>query len=310
MTSGRLEGRSFREIGVPEDISNLLEEESLQLTDLIHRNASFLRSFMDNKECAILLRVLDAAGIRMLDCSKAEYPDIELYIRKYYPVSLEELDFSQKSLKNFKQRSIECVADLQVFSRRQLLEKKIVGSHLLECIVDNLQQNRTHLRDDVFCHCISCKEEFVRAADEDNRLCPNCLARLKRVSKIKNYSVSIEGPEYSNFTDGTSGFILYATVNNNTAKPIIANLNEFGVYFGKRLWPASSYLTGYRFKEERILPWSAKTVAKIWSGNQWEEKSLPSESYIIFSVEINSKMHMFKFKKDGDEWKVNDYFPL
>lgn len=304
------EGRKLQSLDIPKEILSLLSEEGIAPEDLLHREASFLKSFMDNKECAILLRVLDNAGIRMLDCSQIEYPSIESYIRKHFPVSLEELDFSQKSLKNFKQHSIEFVADLQSLSRHQLLENKIAGSHLLECIVDNLQKNRTHLRGDVFCKCISCKEEFVKDANEDNRLCPNCLARLKRVGKIKNYSVSIEGPEYSSFTDGTSGFVMYATVNNNTAKPIVATLNEFGIYFGKRLWPASSYLTGYRFAEERILPWTAKTIAKIWSGNQWEDKDLPEESYITFSIEINSKIHMFKFTKDGDNWNVNDYFSL
>lgn len=85
-------------------------------------------------------------------------------------------------------------------------------------------------------------------------------------------------------------------------------LRDFMVFFNNRQWASTSYLTGYNFITEHIMPNSSKTAAKIWSGLAWSDKQLADGDYVNFTISIKDKVYLYKFVMKCGKFEIDDYF--
>lgn len=201
------------------------------------------------------------------------------------------------------------LSKLQSLSRQQLIENKIVGVTAMRELTRVLKDNHVHLAGDKIYTCSKCSTEFAAAEEPgDEHYCDDCTERLKRVKKIKDYVVTLEGPDYGSYTDGTRGFTIFATVHNKTKKMVEVKLRDFMIFCDNRQWASTSYLTGYSFTTEHIMPESSKTAAKIWSGTAWSDKRLTDGNYVNVTVEVKDKVYSYKFLMKAGKFELEDYF--
>lgn len=129
----------------------------------------------------------------------------------------------------------------------------------------------------------------------------------ERISKIDQVHVTVEKPDYGSYTDGTSGFTIFATIHNRKNQVAFVEMKEFMLFSGSRQWAASSDLTGYSFSAGHIMPMSSKTAAKIWSGTPWSHTKLKDGDYMTIVLSVDSANHAFKFVLRDGVFAVDDY---
>ena len=300
---------SLETLDLPDDVEETLKNAGVTVLKIINENWFYLQEYLSNREIANLLYSLDLYDFRTKDANKKDYPDLVNFISEKIEISISDLELSPRIYHSLHQRSIDTVAELQKLTRQQLLDNKIVGVTALKELTRVLKDNHVHLAGDKIYNCTKCGAEF--AAIEDNgteHFCDDCTERLRRVKKIKDYVVTIDGPDYGSYTDGTRGFTIFATVHNKTKKMVEVKLRDFMIFCNNRQWASTSYLNGYNFNAEHILPESSRTAAKIWSGIAWSDKRLENGDYVNFTVAIKDKVYSYKFVMKSGKFEIDDYF--
>jgi predicted RNA-binding Zn-ribbon protein involved in translation (DUF1610 family) len=187
------------------------------------------------------------------------------------------------------------------------LKPTILGSKSLDYVVEKLSQYNLCLEGDVICTCDNCGVKIVDKENSVESLCNNCRSKIERLSKIKDITVKLSGPEYATFTKVGSGFVLYADIKNETTELQKIKLDDFYIVVSERQQSPDSYFTGYIFDEEHLLPFTSKCCAKIWPLKNDLQK-IKKDDYAIISLLNNRKRHMFKFIYNGNTWVIDDYY--
>ena len=208
-----------------------------------------------------------------------------------------------------KKHSIETLNELQKYSRDQLIKEKIIGVKALDEVVNLLKNNNMLLKGDKLYSCLHCGRKFVDVEGlEAKKYCEYCVEKKERLKKIKNFEITVDSPEYTFFTDGTEGFIIYATIHNKTTKPMKIKLDEFKLYHFYKEWEASNFLKGYKFEEDYVMPEVGKTVAKTWSGLKWKGIKITNGDCLNISFSNQSKKYRFEFIYKNGVFKLDDYY--
>lgn len=300
---------SIETLELPDGMEETLKTAGITVLRIINENWPFLKEYFTNREIAILLYSLDSYGFRTKDANKDEYHDLVDFITENIEISISDLGLSPRIYHSLHQRSIDTLSKLQSLSRQQLIENKIVGVTAMRELTRVLKDNHVHLAGDKIYTCSKCSTEFAAAEEPgDEHYCDDCTERLKRVKKIKDYVVTLDGPDYGSYTDGTRGFTIFATVHNKTKKMVEVKLRDFMMFCDNRQWASTSYLTGYSFTTEHIMPESSKTAAKIWSGTAWSDKRLTDGNYVNVTVEVKDKVYSYKFLMKAGKFELEDYF--
>ena len=130
----------------------------------------------------------------------------------------------------------------------------------------------------------------------------------ERISKIDQVNVTVEKPDYGSYTDGTSGFTIFATIHSRKNQVASVEMKEFMLFSSNRQWAASKDLAGYAFSTEHIMPMSSKTAAKIWSGTPWNHTKLQDGDYVTIVLSVDySANQAFKFVLKDGLFTIDDY---
>ena len=300
---------SIETLALPDSVEEKLKTAGITIHKIVNENWSFLKEYLTNREIAILLYSLDEYGFRIKDVNKEDYPDLVEFIIEKIEIPVSDLGLSPRIFHRLHQHSIDTLAQLQMLSRQQLIENKIVGVTAMKELTRVLKDNHVHLAGDKIYTCAKCNAEFAAAEEPgDEHYCDDCAECIRRVKRIKDYLVTIDGPDYGSYTDGTRGFTIFATVHNKTRKMVEVKLRDFMIFCNNRQWASTSYLTGYNFISEHIMPQSSKTSAKIWSGIMWSNKRLTDGDYVMFTVAIKDKEYSYKFVMKSGKFEIDDYF--
>lgn len=302
-------GFSIEALELPEDMEEQLKVAGITVVKIIYEDWTFLQNYLSNKQIATLLYALENHFFRIKAADKDEYPTITDFINKNIEITTAELGLSPRIYNSLHQRSIDTLAQLQELTRQQLIENKVVGAHAMKELVHVMMENHVHLNGDAFYECSCCGIRYVAAIEPgEEHYCEDCSARIKRCKKMKEYVVTIDGPDYGSYTNGTRGFTIFATVHNKTKKMIEVKLRDFRIFCNNRQWASTSYLTGYNFETEHILPESSQTSAQIWSGSLWWDKKLVDGDYVSFRITIKAKTYSYKFVIKNSKLEIYDYF--
>lgn len=259
------------------------------------------------------LRAMDKRrGWRLLAISKKDYPDIDDFINKKFALNLSDLPFSTRIQNIFVMHNLSTTTQLVQYSRNDFSSQKIFGERSIAEIVKILYKNRLHLAGDIFCGCENCHKEIVKQADDDKtKFCSECQAKLKRIAKMKDYTVSISGPDYGSYTNLSSGFTLFANIENNTDELAEIELTDFYVFSEGRQRSPQYFLNGYAFNREHIFANTSKTAGKIFSTSGLKDGKLAIGDYAIIKIRTNSKQFkMYKFVYTSSvfhTWRIDDY---
>lgn len=226
---------------------------------------------------------------------EAEVREIKPICRALGDMTIEELDLSVRTFNCLKRANFNTVADLYDYlsgtldGEPALIDKWVGRKSLTEalCKVKALG-----------CPLIEVSYDHATAGTPEKE---------KRVSKIGQVAITVEKPDYGSDTNGIGGFTLFATIHNRGNQLIRAEMKEFMIFSGNRQWAASSDLTGYSFSAEHIMPMSAKTAAKIWSGTPWDHTTLQDGDYLTIVLSIDNVSHAFKFVLRDGLFTIDDY---
>lgn len=251
-------------------------------------------------------------GWRLLAVSKEDYPDIDDYINENFAVNLSDLPFSTRIQNIFVKHNLSTTAQLVQYSRTDLSTQKIFGERSIAEIVRILYMYRLHLAGDIFCGCENCYKEIVKQADDEKvKFCSECQAKLKRIVKMKDYMVTVSGPDYGSYTNLSSGFTLFANIENNTDEFAEIELIDFYVFSEGRQRASLYFLNGYAFNREHIFANTSKTAGKIFATSGLKESKLSVGDYVIIKIRTNSKkFRMYKFVYTSSvfhTWRIDDY---
>ena len=295
---------------------NLVFGEKGNLDRLSRRSANFLYGVLQNyDECVSIALQLKEMYFPMnrpaniLDCSKEEFLSNET-LRN---TALEELDLSLVIIQILKKHGIKTVDNLLAVTAEELYKKSIAKDSALSSIRSTLHEGKLLLKGDYVIRCEHCGNFYV-SDDATNHLCQECISRLKRISKAADIQVTLHGPEYSSFTNLSSGFILYAHIKNNSKKVQTVKLIDFYVVEDEKQKAPKYFLTGYSFDKETIIPDTVRAVGKIWDAKEFEYESfLPSDTYAILSIKVegenNNRVYKFVNERSKDKgWKLFDFY--
>lgn len=220
-----------------------------------------------------------------------------------------ELNLNKRIENNLKKIGINTVSDLSTKTRIELMNSKLFGVNGVDAIANALMKYGVHLLNDEFYSCHKCRKRFVgEISSAEEHYCRICNAKLDRVSKISDFSISLTGPEYANYTRIGDGFALYANIQNETEELQKVKFTEFYLVSHSRERAPASFLTGYVFEEEKIMPMTSKCCSKIWALSSMDGKRLEVNDYVLITIVSNFKEYMFKFDFDGVNWLVDDYW--
>lgn len=300
---------TWDDLELPVEIVHKLNAADISIAKAVTTSWEFLREHLSNREIFVLLRTMIAEGVRPLYISKEQYPNSLDFVTANVDVSVTDFEFSPKIISKLHSHSIVTVNQLLNHSRKELIGNKIIGPTLIGELVRVIGNDRLHLAGDEIYKCDCCKEIYISAVeDSTEHLCSYCRDKKKRISKIKDFHVTVEGPEYGSYTDGTKGFTIFATIQNNTKKMTEVQVKEFMVFHKDRQWASTYHLNGYDFKKDYIMPESSKTTAKVWCGYPWSVHKLEDGDYLNFAIAANNKIFSFKFIIQKDVLVLDDYY--
>lgn len=295
------------DLEVDEEIKDIIDYRNLNMLSIVKSSLVMLAEYFSNPQIVELLIGMDEQGFRLEVCENGI--EVTDFIERSIEMPINEFLESKVTCSNLQKKGITTINQLIAYTRAELLEKKIVGDMALQGIVETIKKYKLYLKGDVPYKCDRCGEEFIAAEEHTiKHYCELCKEKAKRIKKVKDITVSIKGPDYGSYTNGSTGFTLFATINNNSSKFEEVSLKDFLVYHKKRQWASTSYLTGYRFETEHIMPKSSLTAGKIWSGYEWITEKLVDGDYISIYLSTKEKNHTFKFVLKNSVFVLDDYF--
>lgn len=300
---------SIETLELPAEIEETLKKAGITMLKIVNESSDFLKKYLSNIEITVLLYAMDVYRLRTKDAPKAQYPDLNDFIAECLQIPISDLNLPLRIRHRLRRNSIDTLAKLQGFTRQQLIERKIVGSKSIDGFVQRLRNYNAHLAGDKIYTCAECNSEFI-AAEEPGyaHYCSFCTEKSKRIKKIDDYVVTIDGPNYGSYADDNNDLIIFATIHNKTKELVEVKLRDFTVFCSNRQWTPTNSLPGYNFVSEHIMPVSSKTAAKVWAGNDWKQRKLQNGDYIDFSLSIKGKVHSYKFVLKNGRFEIDDYF--
>lgn len=249
---------------------------------------------------------------RLLAVPEDSYPDWEKYIVEAFAYNLSDLPFSTRLQNSFMKYGITTTAELIQYSRSDLQSQKIAGERGIAEVVKVLFDIRLHLSGDTFYRCEICRKKGVKQSDDEKtKLCKECTTKQKRIAKMKDVCVSISGPDYGSYTNLSSGFTLYANIENKTDELMEVTLTDFYVFSEGRQRAPLYYLNGYSFDKEHLFANTSKTAGKIFPITGLKDGRLCEGDYVVIKIRTNSKeFRMFKFVYTDTilkTWRIDDY---
>ena len=303
----RLNNFNIDDLEIDEDIKDIIDYQNLNMLSIVKSLIEDLTKYFSKTQIVELIIGMDEQGIKMEICE--DETEVKDFIVRSIEMPTNEFLESKVTCSNLQKKGITTINKLISYTRSELLESKIVGDMALQGIVEALKKYKLHLKGDTTYKCDSCREEFITAEEHTNKhYCELCKEKAKRIKKVKEINISIKGPDYGSYTNGSTGFTLFATITNNSAKFEEVSLKDFFVYHKNRQWASTSYLTGYRFETEHIMPKSSLTAGKIWSGYEWKSEKLLDGDYISLYLSTKEKNYTFKFVLKNSEFVLDDYF--
>lgn len=273
-------------------------------------NADFFELYKSNltyREFGLIIRKLyNLYNLRHKDCPKDKYPDIEVFIDKKFPLSIDVLGLTSPTKAVCSNNRLFYLFDFTQLTREELSSKGVSTEFIYE-INKALIKNDTHFKGETLYICDICNHTYSDLADSTTHQCKSCKTKISKSTNPKYYSVTIDGPEYGSYTNGAKGFTLFATIHNKTKKAVDVKLEEFSVFSNKRQWAPSFSLTGYSFSEDIILPETSKTIGKIWTDKIWANTTLKEKDYITITLEIKESTHIYKFMLLNNAWVAINY---
>lgn len=131
-----------------------------------------------------------------------------------------------------------------------------------------------------------------------------------------NFSVEIKPPEYAQYTKGGEGFTIYGNITNLLEQPLKFKLKSCAIFINGMLRTSDYAYTGYQFDEEYIFPKTTRTFGKIWITDNFAEKQLHANDYLLLClVEIDSHIehhikYVFKKSQLGDYWSEESWYEI
>ena len=295
------------DLEIAEEIKDIIDYQNLNMLSIVKSSLETLNEYFSKPQLVELLIGMEEQGIKLEICD-SETELINFVVQSIEMPVNEFLD-SKVTCSNLQKKGITTINQIISYTRKELIENKIVGDMALQGIIETIKKYKFHLKGDITYKCNNCGEEFIAAEEHTSKhYCELCKEKAKRIKKVKEITVSIKGPAYGSYTNGSSGFTLFATVNNNSSKYEEISLKGFFVYHKNRQWASTSYLTGYKFETEHIMPKSSLTAGKIWSGYEWTSEKLVNGDYISLYLGTKEKNYTFKFVLKESEFILDDYF--
>lgn len=224
------------------------------------------------------------------------------------------LDFDKLALSKRTQNflgkiGIYSVSSLITESRKSLRETKTIGAKSIDEITDKLLKFNLHLEDDAIYECAKCGRKFCDMLDDcTEHFCRICAAKMERVEMISDITVTLSQPQYGSYTNISSGFTVYANITNNTEKPQKIKLADFYLVTDGQQRAPESFLTGYVFNDETVLPMTSRSCGKIWSLRTLGRTHLTNGDYSVITLVMNGTSYMFKFVYKESGWEIDDYY--
>ena len=288
------------------------------MQDILNLNALKLLSIrnLGKRSVVEIIVKLDANNLRISDCSKENYPNLKDYLDNIIRIrnqentgEINDLNINIKIKNNLIKAEITTISKLLSKTRYELLSTKLFGEKSIEAITNALMEQNVHLLNDEFYTCDKCGKNFVSEQSANQKhYCRICKSKLERVSQISDFTIELTGPEYSSYTMIGNGFVLYANITNETEELRTVNLTEFYLVSKGRERAPDSFLKGYLFNEEKIMPMTSKCAAKIWPLSTLNGQRLEEKDYALITLISNRKEYMYKYVFDGSNWFVDDYF--
>lgn len=222
---------------------------------------------------------------------------------------LEEFDFLPSAIKGLNANNIFTTDELIKFSRMDLIQMPQIGQATIEDIVSVLAENCILIKDDTYHICKVCNHKFIDSINLDDKTCPDCINRIKRLNRNKKISIRLN-VKLSSFTDGQNGFILYVDMKNESRTIQSMTFCEGYIISKGRQHSYNSFLTGYRWSEkENILPDSIKTIGLIWYDSYIDYTTLNNDDELVlaFYSEYDKKMIYYKFIYTGEFSNVDEF---
>ena len=295
------------DLEISEEIKDIIDYQNLDMLSIIKSSIETLNEYFSKPQIVELLTGMEEQGIRLQICdSQTEVKD---FVAQNIEMPVNEFLESKVTCSNLQKKEITTINQLISYTRTELRENKIVGDMALQGIIETIKKYKLYLKGDVTYKCDKCGDEFIAAEEHTSKhYCELCKEKEKRVKKVKEVTVSIKGPDYGSYTNGSTGFTLFATISNNSSKFEEISLKGFFVYHKNRQWASTSYLTGYKFETEHIMPKSSLTAGKIWSGYEWIAEKLVDGDYISLYLGTKEKNYTFKFVLKNTQFILDDYF--
>ena len=302
--------------GTSESFVEYLKDEGCEnMADVLRLSPDKLTTLTGDLrlEAIDYLRALRKRGQwRLFAVSEETYPDWEKYILEAFAYNLSDLPFSTRLQNSFIKHAITNTAELVQYSRSDLHSQKIAGERGIAEIVKVLFDIRMHLSGDTFYYCEICHKKGVKQADDEKtKLCKDCTAKQRRIAQMKDVCVSISGPDYGSYTNLSSGFTLYANIENKTDEFMEVTLTDFYVFSEGRQRAPLYYLNGYSFDKEHLFANTSKTAGKIFPVTGLKDGRLSVGDYVVIKIRTNSKeFRMFKFVYTDTldkTWRIDDY---
>lgn len=302
--------------GVSEEFTDFLKKNGCQnMADVLRLNPNILYNLTGRLRLDAInyIKALDRVrNWRLLAIPKGSYPDIEKYISEKFILNLFDLGFSARLQNSFIKSGIKTTSQLVQYSRIDLQNMKVAGDRGIDEIVKILFDNGLHLSGDEFYKCEICHTMGVREKiTTTSNICYKCAEKQRRVAKMKDVVVTISGPDYGSYTNVSSGFTLYANIENKTNELMEISLIDFYVFSGGRQRSPLYYLNGYSFDTEHIFANTAKTAGKIFSTAGLEDGMLSIDDYVVIKLKTSpTRFRMYKFVYTScitKKWRIDDY---
>lgn len=109
--------------------------------------------------------------------------------------------------------------------------------------------------------------------------------------------------EAATYIGGKDGYTIFMTIENLGDKSIEVEVQEF--YLVQDMELKFDYLySGYMGKEATILPFSKKSIGRIWYKSSMNTETIEEGNYIIAVIvdKTNKKQYLTRYDYDGTSW--------
>lgn len=214
-------------------------------------------------------------------------------------ITLNELNLTKRLHSLLGKIGICSMPELLSKTREDLRTSKLIGQKAIDEITQELLRYGLHLTQDEIYTCAQCSRKYADVKQNETlHYCRICQAKNDRIEQISDILLTLSPPEYASYTNVGTGFTIYANITNNTEDLQKIRLSEFYIISDGQQRAPESFLTGYVFNEETLLPMTSRSCGKIWSRTVMKKNNLTIGDYAVITLFMASRRYMFKFVFD------------